>query len=123
MFRIQKIMDEYAGGVSSCFATNRPQLDRGLELMQMVREDAEKLAAQDLNELMRCWENIHRMWIAESHMRHLLFREETRWPGFYLRTDFPKMDEKNWHCFVNSVWNPATDAWTVKKVPIINLPV
>jgi adenylylsulfate reductase subunit A len=123
MFRIQKIMDEYAGGVSSCFATNRPQLDRGLELMQMVREDAEKLAAQDLNELMRCWENIHRMWIAESHMRHLLFREETRWPGFYLRTDFPKMDEKNWHCFVNSVWNPATGAWTVKKVPIINLPV
>jgi adenylylsulfate reductase subunit A len=123
MFRIQKIMDEYAGGVSSCFATNRPQLDRGLELMQMVREDAEKLAAQDLNELMRCWENIHRMWIAESHMRHLLFREETRWPGFYLRTDFPKMDEKNWHCFVNSVWNPTTDAWTVKKVPIINLPV
>ena len=123
MFRIQKIMDEYAGGVSSCFATNRPQLDRGLELMQMVREDAEKLAAQDLNELMRCWENIHRMWIAESHMRHLLFREETRWPGYYIRTDFPKMDEKNWHCFVNSVWNPATDAWTVKKVPIINLPV
>jgi adenylylsulfate reductase subunit A len=33
------------------------------------------------------------------------------------------MDEDNWHCFVNSVWDPATGEWTLKKVPIINLPV
>jgi adenylylsulfate reductase subunit A len=123
MFRLQKIMDEYAGGVSSCFATNKPLLERGLELMAMLKEDSEKLAAEDYHELMRCWENITRMWIAESHMRHLLFREETRWPGYYTRTDFPKMDEKNWHCFVNSVCNPKTGEWTMKKVPIINLPV
>ncbi len=123
MFRLQKIMDEYAGGVSSCFETNRPLLERGLELLAMLREDGEKLAAGDLNELMRCWENIHRMWIAESHVRHLLFREETRWPGYYYRADFKKMDEDNWHCFVNSVWNPASGEWTLKKVPIINLPV
>jgi len=123
MFRLQKIMDEYAGGVSSCFATNGPLLERGLELMQMLKEDAEKMAAEDYNELMRCWENYTRMWIAESHMRHLLFREETRWPGYYIRADFPKMDEKNWHCFVNSVYNPKTGEWTMKKVPIVNLPV
>lgn len=123
MFRLQKIMDEYAGGVSSCFSTNKPLLERGLELMQMLKEDAEKLAAEDYNELMRCWENYTRMWIAESHMRHLLFREETRWPGYYIRADFPKMDEKNWHCFVNSVYNPKTGEWTMKKVPIVNLPV
>ncbi len=123
MFRLQKIMDEYAGGVSSCFSTNKPLLEKGLELLAVLKEDAEKLAAGSLNELMRCWENIHRMWIAESHMRHLLFREETRWPGYYIRADFPKMDEQNWHCFVNSVWNPKTGEWTMKKVPIIHLPV
>ena len=98
-------------------------LERGLVLMAMLKEDAEKLAAEDLNELMRCWENYTRMWIAESHIRHLLFREETRWPGYYVRADFPKMNEKDWHCFVNSVYDPKTDQWTVKKVPIINLPV
>ena len=123
MFRLQKIMDEYAGGVSSAFSTNKPLLERGLELMAMLKEDAVKLAAEDLNELMRCWENYTRMWIAESHIRHLLFREETRWPGYYVRADFPKMNEKDWHCFVNSVYDPKTDQWTVKKVPIINLPV
>jgi len=123
MYRLQKIMDEYAGGVSSCFTTNKPLLERGLELMQMLKEDADKMAAEEYNELMRCWENITRMWIAESHMRHLLFREETRWPGYYYRADFPKMDEANWKCFVNSVYDRESGEWEMKKVPIINLDV
>ena len=123
MFRLQKIMDEYCGGVSSQFTTNNALLTRGLELLGMLKEDSEKLAAADLHELMRVWENTHRMWIAESHLRHVMFREESRWPGYYFRADFPDMDEANWKCFVNSVWNPKTGEWTMKKVPIVNLPV
>ncbi len=123
MFRLQKIMDEYVAGVSSQFTTNKSLLERGLELLTMLKEDSAKLAAADLHELMRAWENTHRMWIAESHLRHVLFREESRWPGYYYRADFPKMDEANWKCFVNSVWNPKTGEWTMKKVPVVNLPV
>lgn len=123
MFRLQKIMDEYCGGVSAQFTTNKSLLERGLELLGMLKEDSEKLAAADLHELLRAWENTHRLWIAESHLRHVLFREESRWPGYYYRADFPKMDEANWKCFVNSVWNPKTGEWTLKKVPVINLPV
>jgi adenylylsulfate reductase, subunit A len=123
MFRLQKIMDEYCGGVSSQFTTNKSLLDRGLELLGMLKEDSAKLAAADLHELMRAWENTHRMWIAESHLRHVMFREESRWPGYYYRADFPDMDEANWKCFVNSVWDPKTGEWTMKKVPIVNLPV
>ncbi len=123
MFRLQKIMDEYCGGVSSQFTTNNALLTRGLELLGMLKEDSEKLAAADLHELMRVWENTHRMWIAESHLRHVMFREESRWPGYYFRADFPDMDEANWKCFVNSVWDPKTGEWTMKKVPIVNLPV
>jgi len=123
MFRLQKIMDEYCGGVSAQFTTNNALLTRGLELLGMLKEDAEKLAAADLHELMRAWENTHRMWIAESHLRHVMFREESRWPGYYYRADFPDMDEANWKCFVNSVWDPKTGEWTMKKVPIVNLPV
>ena len=37
------------------------------------------------------------MYQAEAHVRTILFREETRWPGYYFRADFPKMDEENWH--------------------------
>ncbi|MCD4790179.1 MAG: adenylyl-sulfate reductase subunit alpha, partial [Bacteroidales bacterium] len=114
MFRLQKIMDEYAGGVSSNFATSRALLEKGLEFIQYMKEDSQKLAAQDLHELMRCWENIHRLAQAESHIRTILFREETRWPGYYFRTDYPEM-KKEWKCFVNCRWNPETDEWEMKK--------
>jgi len=121
MFRLQKIMDEYAGGVTMHFTTNKPLLDKGMELLEYLKEDSEKLAAENLHELMRCWENVHRMWQAEAHVRTVLFREETRWPGYYYRADFPDMDEKNWHVFANCKWDPKSGEWTMMKKEIIPL--
>lgn len=114
MFRLQKIMDEYAGGASMGFKTSKALLEKGLEYLAYMKEDADRLAASDLNELMRCWENIHRLWQAESHIRTMLFREETRWPGYYMRTDFPEM-KADWKCFANCRWNPETDEWEMMK--------
>ncbi|MBF0497170.1 MAG: adenylyl-sulfate reductase subunit alpha [Deltaproteobacteria bacterium] len=121
MFRLQKIMDEYAGGVSAAFTTNKYLLERGMELLAFLKEDAEKLAANGIYELERCWENVHRMWQAEAHVRTIQFREETRWPGYYFRSDTPKMDEKNWHCFANIKWDPASAQWSCMKRDIINI--
>lgn len=118
MFRLQKLMDEYAGGASVGFKTSEALLTKGLEYLQFMKEDAEKLAAGDLNELMRCWENIHRMWQAESHIRTVLFREETRWPGYYFRTDHPKMKE-DWEAFANCRWDPETGEWEMIKRAIL----
>ena len=120
MFRLQKLMDEYAGGASVGFKTSKPLLEKGLEFLQFMKEDSEKLAASDLNELMRCWENIHRMWQAESHIRTILFREETRWPGYYFRTDHPEIKE-DWKCFANCRWNPDTGEWEMLKKDIKEL--
>ena len=122
MFRLQKIMDEYAGGVTAAFKTSKSLLERAMELFVFLREDAEKLAARDLHELMRCWENIQRMWQGEAHVRTILFREETRWPGYYFRADTPKMDEENWHCFANCKWDPATGEWEMMKRDVWNIP-
>jgi adenylylsulfate reductase subunit A len=121
MFRLQKIMDEYVGGVSAQFATNKACLDKAMELLGMLKEDAENLAAQDLHELLRCHENIQRLWQAEAHTRTILFREETRWPGYYRRTDFPTMDEDNWHAFANCRWDPATGEWEMIKRPMLHV--
>jgi adenylylsulfate reductase subunit A len=121
MFRLQKIMDEYAGGVSSQFKTGKALLDKGLELLNFLKEDSENLAAEDSHELMRCWENVHRMWQAEVHVRTILFREETRWPGYYYRSDKPKMDEDNWKVFANAKWNRDTGEWEMIKRPIISI--
>ena len=117
MFRLQKLMDEYAGGVTAQFATNKSLLEKGLSLLADLRVDAEKLAAEDLHELMRCWENVHRTWQAEAHVRTVLYREETRWPGYYFRADTPKMSD-DWFCFANCKYDPSSGEWTMLKRPI-----
>ena len=121
MYRLQKMMDEYVGGVSSNFSFNKASLDRAAELFVFLKEDSEKLAARDLYELLRVWENKHRLWQAEAHLKAVTFREETRWPGYYFRTDFPTLQEKDWLCFVNMKWDPTKDEWSVFKRPILNL--
>jgi adenylylsulfate reductase subunit A len=118
MFRLQKLMDEYAGGISAQFKTNEVLLKKALELLAFLREDAAKLAASDLHELMRCWENVHRMWQAEAHVRTVLYREETRWPGYYYRADKPKLDEEKWLVFANCKYDPGTGEWTMLSRPI-----
>jgi adenylylsulfate reductase subunit A len=119
MYRLQKLMDEYAGGVSSAFKTSKSLLERGLELLAMLKEDADKLAAENSYELERCWENVHRMCQAEAHVRTMLFREETRWPGYYFRADTPKMDEDNWKCFVNCTYKDGE--WEFVKRDVVPL--
>lgn len=118
MFRLQKIMDEYAGGITAQFITNESLLNRALELLAFLKEDSEKLAAANLHELMRCWENVHRMWQAEAHVRTILFRKETRWPGYYFRADMPKLDEKNWTVFANCRFDPKNNTWETMSRPI-----
>ena len=121
MFRLQKIMDEYAGGVTLEFTTNKAQLKRALELLAFLKEDSEKLAAANHHELMRCWENVHRMWQAEAHVRTMLFREETRWPGYYFRADKPKIDEEKWLVFANCKYDPKTGKWEMMTRPILHI--
>jgi adenylylsulfate reductase subunit A len=117
LMRLQKTMDEYAAGTGSYYITNGVTLERGLELMEYLKEDLAKMGARDLHELLRCWEIWDRVFTAEANLRHMLFREETRWPGYYYRGDFPKLDEENWHCFVNSRRDPKSGEWELMKVP------
>jgi adenylylsulfate reductase subunit A len=120
MFRLQKIMDEYAGGVSTNFTTSEKFLIKGLELLAFLKEDSEKLAAEGHHELMRCWENIHRMWQAEAHVRTVLFRDETRWPGYYFRADRPEMKD-DWKVFANCTYDRDNDKWEMTKRDIISI--
>ena len=110
-------MDEYAAGVSAQYVTSEPVLNRGLELLTMLKEDLEHLGARDLHELLRCWELVHRAWVAEAHVRHLLHRKETRWPGYYYRADYPDLDDVNWRVFVNSRYDPDTGRWDTFTKP------
>jgi len=119
--RLQKYMDEYVAGTSTFYQTNGKMLEIGLHHVNMLKEDSEHLRGKDLHELLRAWENYHRLRAAEAHLRHIMFREETRYPGFFYRADFPELDEENWKCFVNSRMDPETGEWEMKKVPHMDL--
>ena len=121
MMRLVKCTDEYGGGCSTLYTTSKSLLDTGFNLLQMLEEDSAKLAARDLHELMRCWEQYHRLWTVRLHMTHIMFREETRYPGFYYRGDFMGLDDSKWKCFVNSVYDPATKETKVFKKAYIQI--
>lgn len=113
--RLMKISDEYFGGVGTWFKTSRTMIGEGLKRLQLLKEDANRLAASNLHELLRCWENRHRTLTAEAHAQHVLFREESRYPGYYYRADKDFIDDDNWKCFVNSKYNREADNWKVFK--------
>jgi adenylylsulfate reductase subunit A len=120
-FRLQKIMDEYCAGVSTWYQTNAKMLELCEKKLEMVKEDSLKMRAKDLHELLRAWENYHRIIAAECHMKHIQFREETRYPGYYYRTDHNYIDDENWKCFVNSQYDRDSKKWKLWKQPYVQL--
>lgn len=119
--RLQKCMDEYVGGVTTWYMTSGSMLDEGFKYLTMIKEDSLHMCAENLHELLRAWENYHRILAAEAHARHIRFREETRYPGYYYRGDFLAIDDTNWKCFVNSVYDKPTQTWKVFKRPYVQL--
>jgi adenylylsulfate reductase subunit A len=116
--RLEKIMDEYVGGISTFYVTSEPMLNRGLELLTMLKEDLDHIGAEDIHQLQRAWELNHRVWTAEAVLRHTLYRQETRWPGYYYRGDYPKLDDSEWHVFTASQYDVKTDEWHMTKLPV-----
>ena len=113
--RLQKIADEYFGGISTWYMTSKTMLDEGLQQLKLLKEDSGKMAASNLHELMRCWENYHRILSLEAHARHILYRQESRYPGYYYRGDFDFIDDNNWKVFTCSTYNMETGEFTMSK--------
>ncbi|RMD52781.1 MAG: adenylyl-sulfate reductase subunit alpha [Nitrospirae bacterium] len=121
MHRLIKITDEYGAGVSTYYVTSDKMLEKAFEQLDMLQEDAEKLAAGNLHELLRAWEQYHRLFTVRAHLEHIYFRKESRYPGFYYKADYNLVDEENWKCFVNSKYNPETGKFECKKVEYIQI--
>ena len=100
--RLQKIMDEYAGGVSRYYEMNEHELFLALNKICHLKTQIKYLVADDLHELMNCHEVIDRIDIAEVLIHHLLYRKETRWPAYQSRVDYPNRNDRDWLKFINS---------------------
>ena len=119
--RLEKLMDEYAGGLTVNYMTNEPLLLRGLELLKTMHEDFEFLGAEDLHQLQRAWELKHRAIASECVVQHTLFRKETRWPGYYYRGDAMRLDDENWHVLTVSHRDPESGEYTMEKAPVYHI--
>ena len=119
--RLQKLMDEYCGGFGVNYMTNDKLLNIGLKKINILEEDLEKIAAEDIHELLRAWELKHRHRTSESVFHHTLFRKETRWPGYYYRGDAMKLDDENWHVLTVSHRDRETGEYTMEKAPCYHL--
>ena len=119
--RLQKLMDEYAGGVTVNYMTNEKLLHIGLKKLKTLEEDLDKIAAENIHELLRAWELKHRTLASESVMQHTLFRKETRWPGYYYRGDAMKLNDDEWHVLTVSRRDPKTGEYTMEKAPLYHL--
>ena len=88
---------------------------------KVLQEDLENIGAEDLHQLMRAWELKHRALVSQCVTEHTLFREETRWPGYYYRGDHMKLDDENWHCLTLSRRDPKTGKFVMEKAPIYHI--
>jgi adenylylsulfate reductase subunit A len=114
---LQKVMDEYAGGIGTFYEMNEERLIVAKKRLQKLRDQIKYFIARDLHELMLAHEVIDRIDVAQVLVEHLLFRKETRWPGYQTRLDYPERDDENWLCFVNSKRNLKTGKIEIFKVP------
>ncbi len=98
---MQKVMDNYAGGISTHYQFNEKQLALADEKIRQLIDLAEGLGASDMHELMFIYELKERLVVCLSVIAHLGARKETRWHSFAENLDHPdKSDE--WLRYVNS---------------------
>ena len=101
---MQKVMDEYAGGIASNYQFNEKQLALADEKILQLQALAEKTAAADMHELMFIYELKERLTVCLTVIAHLRARKETRWHSFAENLDYPEKSDA-WLCYVNSKKN------------------
>ena len=98
---MQKVMDNYAGGISNHYQFNEKQLALADEKIRQLITLAEDLGASDMHELMFIYELKERLTVCLSVIAHLGARKETRWHSFAENLDYPKKSDA-WMRYVNS---------------------
>ena len=98
---MQKVMDTYAGGISSHYQYNDKQLALAEEKIGDLIVLSTQLVADDMHELLFIYELKERIVLCLSVIAHLRARKETRWHSFAEHLDYPGQS-KNWLKYVNS---------------------
>jgi adenylylsulfate reductase subunit A len=99
---MQKVMDEYAGGIGTGYIFNTKRLEIAKVKIDELLEMSKTLKAEDMHELMFIHEVIDRLYVCKVLIVHLLERKETRWHCYQENADFPQKDDENWLKYLNT---------------------
>ena len=99
---MQKVMDEYAGGIKTDYIYNKSRLEIAKEKIADLYNTLQVLHAEDMDDLLRIYEIRERLIVCRVLIEHLLARKETRWHSFGENADFPKAS-KDFEKYVNSI--------------------
>jgi adenylylsulfate reductase subunit A len=116
--RLQKIMDEYAGGISMNYALHEERLLEARRLLKSLKDRMGDIAAINNYTLVEALECIDRIDVARILVEHLIYRKETRWACYQTRLDYPEKDNSRWLTFVNSIYNQNTDEIKMVERPL-----
>jgi len=100
--RMQKIMEEYAGGSTQNYETSQDKLLLARSYLQDLEQHSRDISADTAHELMRTHDTIDRIALARLLVEHLLARRETRWPCYQTRLDYPLRNDLEFNVFINS---------------------
>lgn len=98
---MQKVMDNYAGGISTHYQFNAKQLELAKQKIKQLQELLSDVKADDMHELMFVYELRERLVVCLSVIAHLEARKETRWHSFAENLDYPEKSDA-WLKYVNS---------------------
>ena len=98
---MQKVMDQYAGGIATDYQYNEERLVIGKKRIGELLGMVDELKAKDMFELKDIYEVRERLIVCQTLIEHLRARKETRWHSFGENTDYPEESSK-WLKYVNS---------------------
>ena len=100
---MQKIMDEYAGGIKTDYRYTEKGLETADENIQRLIVLLDDVKIKDHHDLLKVYELRDRLYVAKVLIAHLAARKETRWHSFQENLDHPGKDDC-FKCYVNSVF-------------------
>ena len=98
---MQKVMDEYAGGIRTDYRYNESRLQKADEEIQKLQKLTDQLPAEDMFDLLHVYEVRERLIVCRTLIAHMRARKETRWHTFGENADYPEQSEEGLR-YVNS---------------------
>lgn len=119
LLELQFIMEKYAGGKSKNYELNEKDLKTAKNKISNLDQKINNIYAKNKYELIKTIELVNKIEVAKVLIEHLLYRQETRWPGYQTRMDYPYKND-DWLKFINSKKDLEKDELILKTIDLKN---